>query len=70
MVMAIHVRMAKHRKIAVAVPWANGIVMRINRFLKSSLTKLINSSAEWKTYLGTMQYINNNTHHSVIIESI
>ncbi|KMQ81742.1 blastopia polyprotein, partial [Lasius niger] len=33
----------KHRKVAVAAPWANGLAERVNRFLKSSLTKLINS---------------------------
>lgn len=31
----------KHKKIAVAFPWANGLVERANRFLKSSLTKMI-----------------------------
>lgn len=29
----------KHRQVVVAAPWANGIVERVNRFLKSSLTK-------------------------------
>jgi len=28
---------AKHRKVAVAAPWANGMVERVNRFLKNSL---------------------------------
>jgi len=56
----------KHRLIAVAAPWANGMAERVNRFLKSSLTKLINSPQDWKQHLGQMQYIINNTYHSVI----
>lgn len=55
----------KHRKVAIAAPWANGLVERINRFLKSSLTKLIDSPSEWTKNQGEMQYIIN-THHSVI----
>jgi len=46
-------------------PWANGIVERVNRFIKSSLTKLSNSPQEWKENLHTMQYIVNNTYHAV-----
>jgi len=60
----------KHRLIAVAAPWANGLAERVNRFLKSSLTKLIDSSDDWKQYLGQMQYIINNTYHSVIKSSL
>lgn len=59
----------KHRKVAVAAPWANGTVERVNRFLKSSLTKLIESPDEWKSYLGKMQYVINNTYHSVVKSS-
>jgi len=59
----------RHRKVAVAAPWANGIVERVNRFLKSSLTKLLDSPTKWKTKLGTAQYIINNTYHSVIKSS-
>lgn len=55
----------KHRQVAVAAPWANGIVERVNRFLKSSLTKLIDDASEWKLHLPKMQYIVNNTYHSV-----
>jgi transposase InsO family protein len=44
----------RHRKVAVAAPWANGIVERVNRFLKSSLTKLSASASEWKNNLGMM----------------
>jgi len=55
----------KHRLVAVAVPWANGIVERINRFLKNLLTKLSNSLTDWKIKLEA-QYIINNTYHSVI----
>lgn len=61
----IETRGIKHRKVAVAAPWANGTVERINRFLKTSLTKLIDNQAEWKKHLGNAQYIINNTYHSV-----
>jgi len=57
---------AKHRKIAVAAPWANGMVERVNRFLKNSLIKILDSAGEWKSQLGRLQYILNNTHHAVI----
>jgi len=56
----------KHRKVAVAAPWANGTVERVNRFLKSSLTKVADSPDAWKKHLGFVQYIINNTYHSVI----
>lgn len=56
----------RHRRVAVAAPWANGVVERVNRFLKSSLTKLVDSPTDWKSRLGKVQYIINNTHHSVI----
>jgi len=56
----------RHRKVAVAAPWANGIAERANRFLKTSLTKLINEASEWKLHLERMQYILNNTYHSSI----
>ncbi|KAK2575245.1 hypothetical protein KPH14_012760 [Odynerus spinipes] len=56
----------KHRKVAVAAPWANRLAERVNRFLKSSLTKLVDSPDEWKSKLGEMQYIINNTYHSAI----
>jgi len=36
----------KYRQIAVAALWANGLVERINRFLKNLLTKLSNSPSE------------------------
>lgn len=56
----------KHRKVAVAAPWANGLVERVNRFLKSSLIKITNKPDEWKKHLGTVQYIINNTFHTAI----
>jgi len=34
-------REIKHRLVAVAAPWANGLVERINRFLKASLRKIV-----------------------------
>lgn len=51
----------KHRKVVVAAPWANGTVERINRFLKSSLIKLIPNAGDWEKHLGNVQYIINNT---------
>lgn len=54
----------KHQKIAVAAPWANGMVERVNRFIKTSLTKLIDSPENWKSHLSVMQYVINNTYHS------
>lgn len=59
-------RQIKHRKIAVACPWANGAAERVNRFLKSSLTKLVENPAEWKNYLSKVQYVINNTYHAVV----
>jgi len=56
----------KHRKVAVAAPWANGIVEHVNRFIKSSFTKLLNIQTDWKNQLGNLQYIINNTYHSVV----
>jgi len=58
--------LVKHRLIAVASPWANGLVERVNRFLKNLLTKLSDSLTEWKVKLIEAQYIINNTYHSVI----
>lgn len=53
----------KHRQIAVAAPWANGIVERINRFLKSCLKKIVEEYHGWSSHLGTIQCIINNTFH-------
>ncbi|RLU18847.1 hypothetical protein DMN91_009205 [Ooceraea biroi] len=61
--------LVKHRLIAVASLWANGIAERINRYLKSALTKLIDTPDGWKDRLGEMQYIVNNTYHSSIKSS-
>lgn len=54
------------RKVAVASPWANGMVERINRYLKSSLTKSIDSADDWENKLNAVQYTVNNTHNSAI----
>lgn len=56
----------KHRKIAVAAPWANGAVERVNRFVKSSLTKMLSEPSEWKKHVSKLQYVVNNTYHSGI----
>ncbi|KMQ90234.1 retrovirus-like pol polyprotein, partial [Lasius niger] len=59
----------KHTLVAVAAPWANGIVERINRFLKSSLKKLIEDPTDWHSWLGDTQYVINNTYHSTLKSS-
>jgi hypothetical protein len=56
----------KTRKVAVASPWANGMVERVNRFLKSSLIKTSDSHEHWKNSLNQIQYVVNNTKHSSI----
>jgi hypothetical protein len=56
----------KHRLIAVAAPWANGTVERINRFLKSSLKKIVDDQYEWSNKINEVQYTINNTYHSAI----
>lgn len=55
-----------HIKVAVASPWANGQVERVNRFLKSTLTKTVDDQGKWKEVLGKVQYILNNTYHKSI----
>lgn len=59
----------KHRLIAVASPWANGMVERVNRFIKSSLKKIVATASEWKDSVVTVQYVLNNTYHSSIKNS-
>jgi len=56
----------EHRLVAVAAPWANGAVERVNRFLKSTMTKLISSPSEWGKEISYVQYVVNNTYHSTI----
>jgi len=60
----IRTRKINHRLVAVAAPWANGLVERINRFIKSSLRKLVDIPETWSTYVPTIQYVINNTFHS------
>jgi len=59
-------RNIKHRQVAVAAPWSNGLVERINRFLKSSLRKVIGDQSQWPIKLNDIQYTINNTFHSSI----
>jgi len=54
----------KHHLVAVAAPWANGMVERINRFLKSSLKKIVDEQEFWNIHLATIQYVINNTYHT------
>lgn len=55
-----------HVKVAVASPWANGQVERVNRFMKSTLAKTVREPEEWVKILGRVQYIINNTYHKSI----
>ncbi|CAL1672503.1 unnamed protein product [Lasius platythorax] len=50
-----------HRLVTVAAPLANGLVERINRFLKSSLKKIVSDQQLWDTHLNTVQYVINNS---------
>lgn len=61
----------KLRKVAVASRYerANGMIERVNRYLKSSLTKAINSAENWEDQLNSVQYAINNTHNSAISTS-
>ncbi|KYN30175.1 PREDICTED: uncharacterized protein LOC108758555 [Trachymyrmex cornetzi] len=55
-----------HRLVAVASPWSNGIVERVNRFIKTSLRKIVESPDDWKKCIPRTQYIINNTWHKGI----
>jgi len=63
-------RNIKHRQIAVAAPWANGLVERINRFLKTSLQKIVDENNLWSDKLSVVQYVINNTFHSSLKASL
>lgn len=57
---AITSKRCKTSKVAVASPWDNGMAeVRVNRFLKSLLKKLVEESRDWKLWLSTAfeQYI-------------
>lgn len=56
----------KHRLVAVAPPWSNGMAERVNRFLKSSLAKHIQQPQDWLVYIPAAQYVVNNTYNSAI----
>jgi len=58
-----------HHMVAVAVPWANGLVERVNRFITSSLKKTVDEDNKWDIYIPTIQYVINNTFHAAIKES-
>lgn len=55
-----------HRLVAVAAPWANGLIERVNRFLKSSLKKVVSIQSLWTSHLSAIQYVINNTFHKSI----
>lgn len=59
-------RNIKHILVAIAAPWANGLVERVNRFLKSSLKKIVENSQDWTSEIHTIQYVINNTYHSSV----
>lgn len=56
----------KHILTAVASPWANEQVERVNRFLKSTLSKMVDKPSDWKVSLGLIQFIINNTFNKAI----
>lgn len=56
----------KHVLTAVASPWANGQVERVNRFLKSTLAKVADDPSGWEEKLSAAQYAINNTYHRAI----
>jgi len=56
----------KHSMTAVVSPWANGAVECVNRFLKSTLAKIVDDPSDWAKKLGRAQYILNNTFHKSI----
>lgn len=62
----LHSRNVKHRLIAVAAPWANGLIERVNHFLKTTLRKLTDDQQTWASKISSMQYVINNTNHSSI----
>ncbi|NEV49189.1 transposase [Wolbachia pipientis] len=62
----VNEREIKHVMIAVASPWANGQVERVNRFLKSTLAKISENPSEWKLNLNATQYVLNNTLNKAI----
>ena len=55
-----------HVLTAVASPWANGQVERVNRFLKSTLAKSVKDPTEWKEKIKSVQYVINNTLNKAI----
>lgn len=55
-----------HRQVAVAAPWANELVERVNRFLKSSLKKVLEDDQAWDAHLDMVQYVINNAYHSSV----
>jgi len=59
-------RKIEHRLVAVAAPWANGMVERVNRFLKSSLKKIVKEQLHWNMYIDKIQYVMNNTYHTAL----
>lgn len=56
----------KHREVAIAALWANGLVERVNKFLKSSLRKVVGESNDWKHCIDPIQYVINNTCNSLL----
>lgn len=59
-------RRIRHSMTAVTSPWTNGQIERVNRFLKSTLSKLIENPADWKNILGKTQFVINNTLRKAI----
>lgn len=51
---------------AVASPWTNGAVERVNRFLKSTLAKMVDENNDWMNVLSVAQHVINNTLNKAI----
>lgn len=56
----------KHILTAVASPLANGQVERVNRFMRSTLAKMVDEPSKWSEILSKVQYVLNNTLHKSI----
>lgn len=58
-----------HHKVAVAAPWANGVVEKVNNLIAASLRKTIDDINKWGIYVPTVQYVLNNTFHKSLKSS-
>lgn len=59
-----HDRGIQYLLTAVTFPWANGQIKSVNRFLRSTLAKMVNDLENWKT-LDKTQYVLNTFHRAI-----